>query len=239
MDLADLLRRYAGTSLQPTNSHGSQGRIATDLPAAEIDEALVTQESEPSAQLAQPLCGDQPVSAAPKIHEDGVPLSLSHNSPDSHNRLPRPNAGNGVTTGSTAPSDAHALTADPPPAMAHDSPTPDHERGALCPICGSRDKWSWVDGRELCRCCLRQDTDPVAAVKVFSPILGGHVWVVDSTLPREAWPTAAPVYTHTEVMLLTQVGPETLASVHLAKELFGARVIDARIPQEKGETANR
>jgi hypothetical protein len=185
------------------------------------------------------LCGDQPVSAAPKIHEDGGSLSLSHNSQDSQNSLPVPEAANGVTTGSAAQSDARAFPTDLPPAIAHDSPTPDHDRGDRCPTCGSRDKWSWVDGRELCRFCLLQGTDAVVAVKVFSPILGGHVWVIDSTLPHTEWPTDAPVYTHAEVKRLTQVGPDTLASVHLAKELFGARVVDASIPQEKGKTANR
>jgi hypothetical protein len=184
------------------------------------------------------LCGDQPVSAAPKIHEDGGPLSLSHNSQDSHHRLPLAQSANCATTGSAPQSDANAFTAGRPPAIVHQSPTPDHHRGDPCPICGSRDQWSWVQGRELCRFCLLQGTDPVVAVKVFSPSLGGNVWVIDDTLPHEEWPTDAPVYTHAEVKRLTHVGPDTLAWVHPAKELFGARVVDARRPQEKGGTAN-
>jgi hypothetical protein len=85
---------------------------------------------------------------------------------------------------------------------------------------------------------LLQGTDPVVAVKVFSPLLGGDVWVIDDTLPPGEWPTDAPVYTHTEVKLLTLMGPDTLASVHPVKELLGARVVDAGRPRKQGKTAN-
>jgi hypothetical protein len=183
------------------------------------------------------LGGDQPVNAAPTRHEDHGSLSLSHDSQDSHNGLPLPQSANCATTGSASPSDADAFRAELPPAMAHESPTLDHERGDPCPLCGSRDKWSWTQGRELCRFCLLHGADPGEAVKAFSPILGGNVWVIDDTLPHEQWPTDAPVYTHAEVKLLALVGPDTLAWVHPAKELFGARVVDARRPQDKGETA--
>jgi hypothetical protein len=39
----------------------------------------------------------------------------------------------------------------------------------------------------------------------------------------------APVYTHAEVKILTQVGPETLAWVHPVKEIFDARVVHQKL----------
>jgi TubC N-terminal docking domain len=80
--------------------------------------------------------------------------------------------------------------------------------------------------------------EPIVAVKVWSDILGEAVWVVTSDVPRTDWPTDAPVYTHAEVKLLTLIGPDTVGWVHSAKELFGARVVDAGKPQKKGETAD-
>jgi hypothetical protein len=67
----------------------------------------------------------------------------------------------------------------------------------------------------------------IAAVKVWSTVLRARLWVVADDLPREAWPTDAPVYTHAEVKILRQAGREGLASVHAAKALFAGRVLRA------------
>jgi hypothetical protein len=79
--------------------------------------------------------------------------------------------------------------------------------------------------------------EPIVAVKAWSDILGEAVWVVASDVPRTDWPTDAPVYTHTEVELLSLMGPDTLAWVHPVMELLGARVVDAVTPLKWGEAA--
>jgi hypothetical protein len=70
--------------------------------------------------------------------------------------------------------------------------------------------------------------DEIAAVKVWSTVLRTRVWVVADDLPREAWPTDAPVYTHAEVQILRQVGREGMVWVHAARNLFGGRVVEAQ-----------
>jgi TubC N-terminal docking domain len=69
------------------------------------------------------------------------------------------------------------------------------------------------------------DERKVIAVKVWSDILGEAVWVVADDLPKEAWPSDAPVYTHPEVKILQEVGPDTRAWVHATKQIFGAEVV--------------
>jgi hypothetical protein len=83
------------------------------------------------------------------------------------------------------------------------------------------------------------DACPIMAVKVFSPTLGEAVWVVTDEVPRDQWPRDALVYTHQEVKILSHVGPDTLKWVHPVKELFGACVIDGKVPKQKGDEANR
>ena len=73
---------------------------------------------------------------------------------------------------------------------------------------------------------------PIVAVKVWSGIIGEAVWVVTSEMPRTDWPTDARVYTMEEVKILSDVGRDTLAWVHPVKELFGARVVDGKVPKE-------
>jgi hypothetical protein len=70
--------------------------------------------------------------------------------------------------------------------------------------------------------------DPPVAVKVWSDVVHAEVWVVADDLPREDWPTDAPVYTHAEVKILARVGSGVLAWVHIVKEAFGARVIESQ-----------
>jgi hypothetical protein len=69
--------------------------------------------------------------------------------------------------------------------------------------------------------------EDITAVKVWSPVVNATVWVVADDLPREAWPTDAPVYTQAEVTMLRQSARDWLAWVHASKALFDARVIDA------------
>jgi hypothetical protein len=46
----------------------------------------------------------------------------------------------------------HLLTA-PPADFLSDEP---------CEVCGSRERWHWLDGRELCRVCLILDLVPMS-----------------------------------------------------------------------------
>jgi tubulysin polyketide synthase-like protein len=71
------------------------------------------------------------------------------------------------------------------------------------------------------------DESAVMAVKVWSDVLQEAIWVVADDLLCNEWPNDAGVYTHTEVKILRQVGPDTLAWVHAAKERFTARVVDS------------
>jgi hypothetical protein len=74
----------------------------------------------------------------------------------------------------------------------------------------------------------------VIAVKAWSDVLQEAIWVVSDGLPPDQWPSDAPVYTHTEVAILTQIGPDTLSWVHTTKQMFGARVV-YRGHTEKGK----
>lgn len=65
----------------------------------------------------------------------------------------------------------------------------------------------------------------IVAVKVWSGILQAPVWVVADDPPRVTWPTDAPVYTHREVKMLQQVGPNAIQWVHALKVLYGAKLI--------------
>jgi hypothetical protein len=72
------------------------------------------------------------------------------------------------------------------------------------------------------------NSQDIVAVKVWSDTLGEAVWVLVDDLPRDEWPTDAPVYTQAEVKILTHVGADTLAWVHPLKVLFGATVQKGR-----------
>lgn len=89
-------------------------------------------------------------------------------------------------------------------------PPPDLTVPDPCPVCGSVERWRWVDDRLLCRACLIAGDLPVVAVKIHSHLLDEDLWVVADYLPREQWPLDAPVYTHSEVKLLLQVDAEPL-----------------------------
>ena len=101
-----------------------------------------------------------------------------------------------------------------------------------CPQCGAREQWQTPAGGWICRPCLLQAEIPIAAIQVWSEVLGTVVWVVADDLPLNEWPMEAPVYTLAEVRLLTQIHAEavreTLAVVHAVKELFQARVVRAQ-----------
>jgi hypothetical protein len=66
----------------------------------------------------------------------------------------------------------------------------------------------------------------MVAVKVWSDALQHAIWVVADDLPRDEWPTDAPVYTRAEVKVLTRVGPDTVEWVHVTKQMFNARIVD-------------
>jgi len=34
-----------------------------------------------------------------------------------------------------------------------------------CPVCGSRERWQWIDGRSLCRVCLVLDLAPLTLLR--------------------------------------------------------------------------
>ncbi len=104
--------------------------------------------------------------------------------------------------------------------------------GEPCPQCGSKERCRWLDGRLICRSCLMQGNEPIVAVKVWSDALEAAIWVIADDLPKQEWPTDAPVYTHQEVKQLIQVGPQALAWVHVTKAMFGAQVIDGRHRQQ-------
>lgn len=107
-------------------------------------------------------------------------------------------------------------------------PPADVIAGDPCPACGSLERWQTPGGRWICRPCLIRGDPPISAIQVWSAVLGEVVWVVADQLPQAEWPQDAPVYTQTEVTLLTQVGSGTLAWVHAVKELFRARVARAQ-----------
>lgn len=107
------------------------------------------------------------------------------------------------------------------------SPAADAPSELPCPVCGASEWRDTPDGGRWCMPCVVAGRDPVAAVKVHSDVLDAEIWVVCDDLPREAWPTDAPVYTQKEVKILTQVGPDALAWVHATKTMFGATVIRA------------
>jgi hypothetical protein len=97
-----------------------------------------------------------------------------------------------------------------------------HERSIISPSVGltpsDLSQPSAVDSEEL------SEEGPVA-VKVWSDILGEAIWVVADDLVKAEWPTDASVYTHTEVKILKDVGPDTRAWVHATKVMFGAEVV--------------
>lgn len=105
------------------------------------------------------------------------------------------------------------------------SQTPASRPPAPCPRCGASDWRNTPDAGRWCVPCVVTGRDPVAAVKVHSDVLNEAIWVVCDDLPREAWPTDAPVYTQAEVKILAQVGPDVLAWVHATKTMFGAEVV--------------
>jgi hypothetical protein len=117
------------------------------------------------------------------------------------------------------PPEAHT-----PPASAA-SPLPDRIVDTPDPHGGSRERERWLGGRAGSRSCLIHGDDPPVAVKVWSDVVHAEVWVVADDLPRDQWPTDAPVYRHMEVKLLSRAGRETLGWVHVVKWLFDARVV--------------
>jgi hypothetical protein len=49
------------------------------------------------------------------------------------------------------------------------APPPDFLSTQPCPICGSRERWQWVDARELCRVCVILDL-PLAEAMAAVPL---------------------------------------------------------------------
>jgi hypothetical protein len=48
------------------------------------------------------------------------------------------------------------------------APAADVMSEEACPICGSRERWCWLDGRELCRPCLVLDRKPMTLTSPFT-----------------------------------------------------------------------
>lgn len=117
-----------------------------------------------------------------------------------------------------------------PAPSARSVPDDHHDRlEPPCSICGGTDWRNIPDAGRWCVPCVVAGREPVAAVKVQSPVLDTAIWVVCDDLPREQWPQdGAAVYTQSEVKILTHVGQDTLAWVHPVKELFDARVVGGR-----------
>lgn len=121
--------------------------------------------------------------------------------------------------------------------------TPDARRETPCPACGASDWRATPDGGRWCLPCVLAGRTPVCAYKIHSHVLAMDLWIVADDLAREQWPTDAPVYTQTEVKILTEVGADTLAWVHLTKEAFNGRVVGGgkrprpmpRSPQDEEE----
>lgn len=131
--------------------------------------------------------------------------------------------------------DSDALQDVRPPRT--DSPSSDLTGESPCPVCGYSAWRESVDGSRWCLPCVQAGRTPVAAVKVHSTVLDVDLWVVADDLPREQWPTDAPLYTQCEVQLLRQAEArqDVLEWVQMSKELFDARVVSAgkRSPKEK------
>lgn len=83
---------------------------------------------------------------------------------------------------SLAPGDNGALRVSPPGMLPDDlkaalrihkpavlklltAPPADFLSETPCPICGSRERWRWIDGRALCRVCLILDLAPLTLVR--------------------------------------------------------------------------
>ncbi|MBI3329653.1 MAG: hypothetical protein HYZ81_23475 [Nitrospinae bacterium] len=110
--------------------------------------------------------------------------------------------------------------------------TPDARRETPCPACGASDWRATPDGGRWCLPCVLAGRTPVCAYKIHSHVLAMDLWIVADDLPREARPRDAPVYTHAEVMILVQAGPDTLEWVHAVKTMFNGKVVQGH---RKGE----
>jgi hypothetical protein len=94
-----------------------------------------------------------------------------------------------------------------------------------CPTCGATAWRETPDGGQWCEPCVIAGRVPIVAVKIHSDILDALLWVVADDLPREQWPQeGTPVYTHHEVQMLRQAGPNMLQWVHAAMQALGATV---------------
>jgi hypothetical protein len=126
-----------------------------------------------------------------------------------------------------------------PPAPSVSPPSAPPADG-LQPPCQSRKRGRWLPGRAGRRSFPIHGDDPPVAIKVWSDVVQAELWVIIDELPRNEWPTDAPVYRHAEVRLLTGLGPEVLAWAHLVKTLFKARLVgrctseDRRLDQRTG-----
>jgi hypothetical protein len=79
----------------------------------------------------------------------GISLSLVRNKnspPDGSKSVPKP------SYRPLTEEQARRLSIAPPADFMSDQP---------CPICGLRERWHWLDGRELCRTCLILDLVPM------------------------------------------------------------------------------
>jgi Zinc-binding domain of primase-helicase len=48
------------------------------------------------------------------------------------------------------------------------APPADFLSEAPCPLCGSQERWTWLDGREFCRPCLILDLAPMALTSIWT-----------------------------------------------------------------------
>jgi hypothetical protein len=120
------------------------------------------------------------------------------------------------------------------------APPADVIGGESCGMCGSRERWQWLDGRLICRPCLLVGNDLACmAMKVWSNTLNEAVWVVADDLPKAEWPTDAPVYTHTGITILQNVGLDTRAWVRATEQRFGADVVASGRRSTRGVSSEK
>jgi hypothetical protein len=109
------------------------------------------------------------------------------------------------------------------------------QRLTPCPTCGETAWRETPDAGWWCEPCVIAGRLSVVAAKIWSDTLDAALWVVADDLPREQWPQDGElVYTHREVQMLQQAGPNVLQWVHAAKRELGATTAQVRV-RRKGE----
>jgi hypothetical protein len=109
------------------------------------------------------------------------------------------------------------------------------QRLTPCPTCGGTAWRETPDGGRWCEPCVIAGRLSVVAAKIWSDTLDAALWVVADDLPRKQCPQdGVPVYTHPEVQMLRQAGPNVLQWVHAAKWELGTTTAQVKA-RHKGE----